>query len=62
MEMSAADADRMRNLAAELTAPSVTGLGLSYVVNAVTGSVTSKILLADVALALSLDRQGTVDG
>lgn len=36
----------------KLTDPNVAGLGLSYVVNAVTGSVASKILLADVALAL----------
>lgn len=36
----------------KLTDPNVAGLGLSYVVTQVTGSVASKILLADVALAL----------
>jgi urea carboxylase system permease len=36
----------------KLTDPNVAGLGLSYVVNTVTGSVASKILLVDVAIAL----------
>lgn len=35
-----------------LTNPNVVGLGLSYVVTVVTGTVVSKILLVDVALAL----------
>jgi urea carboxylase system permease len=36
----------------KLTDPSVSGLGLSYVVNAISNDTVSKILLADVALAL----------
>jgi urea carboxylase system permease len=36
----------------KLTDPNVPGLGLSYVVNAISGDAVSKILLADVALAL----------